>query len=443
MDFEILPGRDSPKHILNALNDDCIQSVLRRVNNIRDFLSAAETCVRFQENAKLTFRTHYKTIRIGKLCNYALYDRHTVTDRVHSFLSIFGHLITELDFDDKFDENIAKMIANYCGRTLRTFKFGDKRSEHYSSINFSTLSPLQALEELEIRHINILKFEYHSQLRRLSVEGIYGNRPNLKFDWLIQTFPQLECLELRELHQLQYKQAMKFFRLNPQLKSLVIYYCKHIQPKVFRKMADFTPNLEKLVFSLTSHPSRAQKEPLIHISKLRNLKSLAIIADSVPKIKLIDSLIENNVPIENLSFLIFYGAEASELSISRLKLLKKLFIRRVTDETLIDYVKSLPRLEEIMCYAEKITLKGIETALQYGKYLSVLVVDMYLSEITINSDDYESILNLAKSRCVKVTIYTKYGTIDVPTDLLEVNRKWLNVKIGVLNGDTIMRHFNE
>lgn len=50
-DWNYLPAQDSLKHLLNILNDDCIQEILRKLTNASDFLNAAKTCQRFQVNA--------------------------------------------------------------------------------------------------------------------------------------------------------------------------------------------------------------------------------------------------------------------------------------------------------------------------------------------------------------------------------------------------------
>lgn len=63
---------------------------------------------------------------------------------------------------------------------------------------------------------------------------------------------------------------------------------------------------------------------------------------------------------------------------------------KISDDTLLSFVKNLPELEEIV--TEKgsiITINGIKKALEYGKHLLVLIVDT--KKITINLDDFKSI----------------------------------------------------
>lgn len=118
------------------------------------------------------------------------------------------------------------------------------------------------------------------------------------------------------------------------------------------------------------------------------------------------------------------------MNISQLKLIKKRYISYTTNATLIDYDKNLPNLELLMCNKWRITVNGLKAALQHRKRLSVLQVQI-LDRTTIDLDDYTSLLNLAKVHDVKVKIYFgSNATIDVPTELMEKNRKWLFVKFG-------------
>lgn len=425
IEVEIAPAYDSPKNILNVLNDDCIQLIFRKMDNIRDFLSAAETCTRFQENAKLTFRTQFKSVRIGELYEGATYNKETVTvDRSESFLSIFGYLITEVDFDRRadpaIDDHIQQMIARCCGRTMTSFKLASCDSV----VNFNTQSPLQALQTLDIYCTNILNFEYHTQLRSLLVSGMRTNY----FDWLIQPFPQLESVKFYILHELQNNQAIDFLKLNPQLKCLVIEFCSQITPLLFENIATFAPNIEKLSIWLSNNRSSGFNDRLLHISKLQKLKSLIILSYSLcPLARLVNCLIENNVAIEEFGIFEKYPW-THELNIPELKLLKKLCLSQMTDETLIKFVKKLPALKVMMAtLSPNITVKGIKGALEHGKQLTVFLIDT--KNIVLDLDDYNSILRLARGR-VKVHINIEFGSINVPSDLLEANCKWLKITDG-------------
>lgn len=424
MDIEIPAAQDSPKHILNALNDDCIQSIFRQIDNVRDFLSAAETCVRFQENAKLTYRTQYKKIRVGELHSHGDNSNIVKVNRLQSLLSIFGPLIAEIYFDGEVHNETQNMIADYCGKTLTTFKILSS-----NVVDFNTRSPFTALAELEVIDANVRNFGCRSELRRLMAWGRMTD-----FDWMIQPFPKLESVTLYVVHQLRLEQAVEFLKLNPQLRSLHIRLCKQITPHIYDSIVEHVPNLEKLYFHLhDSTPSL--NERMLNVSKLQNLRSLAISSRvNVPVGRLIDLLIENNVPVEVLGILNDHTYfSMAKLNIPEMKQLKKLCATQMSDETLVHYVKRLPALEEMICVKQdnvrnispKITVAGIKRALQCGEHLSALSVDT--NGMTMDLDDFKSIFAVAKKNRVKVTIIIENGKIDVPNEFLEANRKWLDV----------------
>lgn len=320
MDVEIPPAQDSPKHILNVLNDDCIQLVLRRLDNIRDIVSAAETCVWFQENVKLAFRTDFQKVRIGKLTNNEVDDKNTVSDRVNSFLNIFGHLITELHVDRDIDDEIVKMIADYCGKTLKILKCSEKYRRHCPAHNFKTRSRFQALEELEIRYMEVKNFKYYSQLKKLTAESD-------TFKWLKKPFPKLEVIELIRLYYPQCSDVAKFFKLNPQLESVSISFPWIIvNDLVLRRHVWWIRNLAKLFPKRTS--TKDQKRKILitllleHIGNLRNLKSFPIDLSYISFNKMIDLFIEKNVPIENL--FLGWTIDLNFFKFNQLKKLKKL-----------------------------------------------------------------------------------------------------------------------
>lgn len=394
MNIEIPPAQDSPKHILIVLNDDCVQSIFRRLDNVCDFLSAAETCVRFQENAKLVFRTQYKSIHIGKSEWHSDTLNIVTLNRLQSLLCIFGPLIVKIVVNTKINSNILNMIADYCGKTLTSIELSSS-----NVINLNTRSPFKALKELELDDTNIKYFKCKSELQRLIISG----EKVINCKWLIQSFPHLETVELSCIKLLRIDQVDKFLKLNPQLRSLCIELCEEITPIICESIVNHVPKLEKLFFNFVySTQTIDLNRHLLNLSKLRNLRFLGIYSEAEISGKLIDSLIENNVPVEVLGFFIRdMNISTSKLNIPQMKHLKRLFITQMSDDTLVKYIKHLPKLEEIICLTQnngnaspKITVAGIKGALKYGKSLSNLSVNAI--NLIIDLDDFKSILNLAR-----------------------------------------------
>lgn len=422
MNVEIPPAQDAPNHILNALNDDCVQLILRKLENLLDYLSAAETCVQFQENAKLIFRTKFKEIRINEFSRFS----NTVTlDRVESLFKIFGDAVMSIYFDtqamdEKRGKKIQKMIAAYCGKTLKILKI---RSDN-KVIDLNTLSPFMALKELRLEKTNIRDISHQTQLKRLYVSEFEANTSN--FDWLIQSFPKLEMVTFWSLRHLHHYQLIGFLEWNPQLKYLSVEFCYGVKSQFIENIAKFTPNLEKLCIWYQSNHS------LNAISDLRNLKFLSISSSrEFPINELLDSLNENMVQIETLVLGHTYMF-ISKSKITQLKSLENLSLTIFKSKELVHFVRNLPKLQRIaikVC-TTAITLNEIAEALQHANHLSMLMIET--KEIKLNLLEYNSILALAKLAGAKVTIHTreKYSTINVPRDLFYQNQKWLHIDIG-------------
>lgn len=422
MNDEIPPAQDSPKHILNALDDYCIQSIFSRLDFI-DLYNAAETCTRFRANVLLTFRT---LRQCDLIINY----------------NYNGHLITNNSFElnDKNGKRVndfPNMIADYCGKTLRKFVIGkcDYLGQP-NTANFNTRSPLQALTELEIINVDVYNFKYHSQLKKLVIIGSTIHN----FNWFIQPFSKLKIVKFMALHKLQMQQAFEFLKLNPQLKNLNFMLCKKITPKIIRGFIRFTPNLEKLSLCFVHTRTACLNEHLVRISNFPNLKYFYVESfNEIHVESLIDSFIEYGVPMEVLGINSKKYYSTSKLNVLKMKLLKKLYLMYMSNETLIDYVKNSSTLEEVIAPSSSITISGIKKALKYVKQLSVLVVEM--EEIVLNRHDFKSILKFAKLGRVKVTIYIKSGSVNVPNELLMANSNWVIIHMNK-KSDLSMKYFN-
>lgn len=178
------PEQESPKHIINALNNDCIQEILRRLKNITDFLSAAEVCTLFQENARQCFPSIYNVFystwfemfdgRFPDTCKLSM-TRVLPVNRVQSFLSIFGDFIEKIAWGHDLerwdlyyqcesrqlrrriskiglekvresDENSLRVLADHCGKTVNELQI------MYRFIDFNIMHKFQAVEKLEIEY---------------------------------------------------------------------------------------------------------------------------------------------------------------------------------------------------------------------------------------------------------------------------------------------------
>lgn len=116
------PEQDSPKNILNVLNDDCIREILKKLH-ISTLIKVVDVCTRFNRIAKEAFLTKYrsKIINIFDL----EWNRNPTSVQIENFLSEFGPIISSITtlisrFDSERYESIKnvdstfKKIVKYC-----------------------------------------------------------------------------------------------------------------------------------------------------------------------------------------------------------------------------------------------------------------------------------------------------------------------------------------
>lgn len=244
------PDQWSHKHILNALNNFCIQEIFRRLQNIGDFVSVAEVCIRFQDNARKCFPPIYKVFYFDNHPSESNKDLVLPLNRVQSFLTIFGDLIETIVWGDiqeivclkppyERDNRNLRILAENCGKSVTELKIRGR------FIDFNILNRFQALETLEIeytsgeslrREYSILFFfnlfllcinyfkaskpEPFSKLKRLKMSELLGDR-----DWLKQTFPKLIEAEFIDIIKDEIKNEntlIEFINQNPQLQRLTV-----------------------------------------------------------------------------------------------------------------------------------------------------------------------------------------------------------------------------
>lgn len=398
----IIPVQNSSQHILNALNNDCMKEIMRKLKSIEDYLNAAQVCTCFQENAKKCFPPNFKAIRIDDSESAAQIPNNLPLERVESFMSIFGPLISSIEWNFTHgryhDEAILNMIAKFCGKTLSTFTI------HGHDLDFNTESQFEDLEKLTLYDSTISNFTLLPQLKSLKLASIKVAHS----DWLTQEFPKLEEAKFYAFHKLRDKMLLEFLQLNPQLHSLKLNCCRRITPSVFQDIDTRSPNLMRLNIDPSKGLQSTFDTNMVHLSRLRKLTSLRIECHKFSGRALIDSLAENDVPIKYLTVV---GAvrDLAE-SIPKLKQLKMLWLSFIFEEMFVNIAKELTELTEFTVdRSYDVTLCGIKEVLEIGKKLSQLSVRM--DAITMDLEDFNAVLNLAKDR-VHVELLLDGGTAE-------------------------------
>lgn len=130
--------------------------------------------------------------------------------------------------------------------------------------------------------------------------------------------------------------------------------------------------------------------------------------------------------LEDLEINVQSVSNQSLQNLQQLIQLKHLTLWKVkNEEIIIEIVKKLPLLKQLTIYSTNgMTLDGVKKILEHGKCLR----KFYLKEenITVNLDDYQTILRLAKHR-VKVELEFMKGEIQFDHKIIENNSKWLEI----------------
>lgn len=337
------PAQDSPKHILNALNDFCIQLILRHLDNVRDLLSAAEVCTRFQENAKQCYRQRYKAIRITKLLSIFgvpidLHVSDVPPDRLESFLSRFGHLIHFIKIDDlgiSDDGTIFDMIAQFCGKTLRVLE--TSMHIHSELLHMNTWAPFQALEALILSNVSLKHFCALPQLQYLCLECVVLD----DYDELLHIFRKLQAIKFIKLAGLTNSMFIEFMAKNRQLKSITINGCS-VTTTPFRYMARLVPHLVHLTYLDSNEISSLDS---VYLGRLQEIRFLNIDCVRHSMKAMVDLLAKNDAPIEDL--VLRKADDDYAESIPKLKYLRRLLVSDFTNQMIIDVIENTPNLEEI------------------------------------------------------------------------------------------------
>lgn len=438
-DLNEAPAQDSPKHILNVLNDKCIQAIFSQlISNLHDFLNASLVCTRFQENAEIFYSdSGNEKLSISFPYWPSPHPGCLYFDRAHSFLHLFGPYIESIFLnysrDEKYyhDENYTNdrktiddafnSIADYCGDTLTEL------TAHVGYINLNTKYQFNALKRLSLATGFVYDLANFPELKLLEVRCSKVMRP----DQFARAFPKLERVTFSAADGLNDDAFIAFQTHNPQLKEFWLH-CPDpnlpITSAIGRGIADRMPNLT--LFTLICNKEESSMNNLttdiVSLGELKKLRKLRIQCKRTKfsaKI-LIDSFAENNVPIESLQM---DGADSDFVeSLPKLQQLRELNLRNIPEEMVIECVDKLHELQELDLRGE-ICIDGVRWILERQPKLKKFIVTV--KEMTIDKDSYDKVLALAKDRCwVSITI-TINGSIDVSADVRRENFQWLHVMI--------------
>lgn len=337
LDLDMPPAQNSEQHILNALDDFCLQRIFRCLNTAADFLNVAETCTRFQDNAKQSFPLKFREICIGH-GKYSGKDHspYISSPNVRGFLTIFGHLTKSISWcasgDLINDDQISEMIVRFCGRTLEDLLINNYSSKFPEQMQFS------ALQKLTLVNAAPENLHVHSTLKYFSCDHS-GN--TLMLSLQMRTYPKLEYLQLRYVQTMTCDKLIEFLSHNQHLKKLDV---RGSVPDltICNRIVRYLSSLEYFEFTFAGPAFDSFR----HLSDLKCLKYLNI--DGIVSLSHIANILsENNVPIEELCICLNPEPRTLE-NIPMLRKLQKITVEGLQFEELFVLVQSQPLLKEII-----------------------------------------------------------------------------------------------
>lgn len=413
---ETPPAQDSSKHILNILTDECIQKILSHFECPLDFFNAAETCTRFQNNAKICFPSEFNSFAITieeDEEESGVFPLHSVP----KYLATFGYLINYILWSNRIeiralDDGFFRIIAESCGRSLTKFEiFGEHELE------FNTSPPFYVLEELRVRSSSIIKFDFSpfTALKTLLLSNVKIKH----FEIPNNELPTLESILVDSVEGLTDELLIRLLECVPQLKVLHVHYCMSISTSIFQNVEQRIPNLEELDI-ISGRVENAQD--ILELGKLEKLKYLRLNFNKISTVQLVDLLAEREVPIEELSLAI------PSLSESLYRFSKLKFFRyHIPIDTAPELLTKIPTLEQIT-----IRLKPDSTAsdiiefIEYAFNYKIKNIKFIAKKISIDMESYLRILALSKNR-IQLWLSIEENLADLNDDVVEANREFIHI----------------
>lgn len=432
-----------PDHILNALNDDCLRAILLQLN-LLDLTSAANVCIRFNEQAKSVFSTKFKKKLNLNECSHQ--------EAINS-LQTFGALAQSIDVKSK-TSNLSK--SRHENEILTAIAVCCTDAEEAALNNAEVSSNLKELILREFHFIIELplyiKFDKAlSKLERLSLDACYV-RDNLNpvlsacaemraihmqscflrcdsYFW--PKLHKLDELQLIDVASLDYRSINGIVAMNPKLKkfSLVHRYMnwKKTLPSIVGKLR----NLLEMELKVQVLVNDDFAEGIRCLGRLRSLKVLKIKLGSQSAAPLYDVITRNALPIEHMQLIdgkIDTGIINAMAEMKHLKVLELDNIGGLTDEHMIELANGLgSRLEKLLLNgdtAEELTTIGLKKMLKSATKLSLLTLES--TKITIDAHDYKTILGTLQKRQENVKLVIEItgvrGQIDVSDSIQMENR---------------------
>lgn len=381
--------QNTQNNIFTVLNDDCLHQIFKKIDQMSDFHSIANVCIKFNRISKEAFSSKLRQTTVS--FTDLMHDRSDVTlSEIDRFLTNFGSsifcastLCGSFLFEDIPDisEILLKLIYKHCPNLMEL---------HVSAVNITKRTLLDIcllLSQLKCLQINLTPesvfgpfndcLVHCTQLETLNINGfnrIQYTLPAITFSKLInfeKTVDDISCDE--------------FLTHNPQIERLNINY----SPKLCEIISNKLSNIQSLILHVGVYVFTEIDN--IH---LRHLKYL----DLNLFLNINDNSIRNLYifPMKNITQLWLYTPGIFDQNLL-IELTKNVHALKNLTIQSIDYENLEP--------TNQITMAVLKEMLQYGKQLSELTIycsDNYIFYFA--AKDYHEVLEIIKNRANNIKL---------------------------------------
>lgn len=442
-----------PLNIL-FLNDDCIYWIFQKLS-LDELSTVADVCTRFKTIAKRVFSnkfSHFDTskqlLKVHKNDSFSENNDKVFITMMRPVFRNFGSSIKSLYLsrlsNGNYNKQIFKLMALYCSGvdstltklTMDNFAV-DELSEstlQYVKLIFKRLSYLGVKSGSHCKELGELLSDC-SELTHLILIDVSFN------DFLKHKLQKLKSIRLRGSG-LQDNTIELLAKSNSHLKSLIIDNTRlGITTEIFSIVGSMFQCLEKLsiLHAIVMNTNiRSPKDSVSHLGALKLLKSLTLYCYELPVPEILEpllqTLIEGSVPIDHLILSNFELSSNMADSLSKMNQLLELQLDEVYvySEHLVKIVKNVPHMKSLYLFKSgEVSVSDIKQLVNASNKLSKLTI-INKRKYTIVEDDFKAIAQAVEHRfngtTLEVTIGLKTIKLEVPSDVIEENRKWLHFR---------------
>lgn len=306
--LELLPGKSLSENVLDALNDDCLRSIFRKLH-LLGLHMVSNVCVRFRKIAVETFRLKCKN-EFFQLCDVMM-DFPISLQLVDKFLQIFGPSIDKLKisreevaFDVKMLNDLLRMIGKHC-TNISALEIDYREEMDFYTRPFNVPVSDEMLTELShlFRRLKHLKFIVKSSQTFNDLISTCSQLESLR----INMFPMMTIIPteivLPKLHSLHLDffccVYLQFFKRNRQLKTISINDFD-AETTLFQDIAENFPNVDSLSIRMREWKDDNYAANVLHLADLKSLQCLRFDCNRKNVSSFMRKLLQNNVELKHL-----------------------------------------------------------------------------------------------------------------------------------------------